>query len=410
MRGGWNLTVLLLVLLMACESAEKVELAAGFSCDFEGRCPGELICVADFTCQRPGPSCEPPLTACGSSCVDLQTSTSHCGRCGSACALDESCTEGRCVQGGNTSCSYCGPGVPCRNGVCDCQGRGALCSDFFCVDLQQGVTSCGACFSPCLNSGERCIAGVCACAAGEQLCDGACTSVLTDPANCGGCGTTCPAAQFCEAGRCVASCSQPQSCAGARCFEIATDSEHCGASCARCPQGAACQAGVCTCPSETIACGNACLDLTRDSSNCGACGLSCEVGEACVGGACACQPGLVRCGGVCTDLLGDGQHCGACGNACAAGQYCNQGSCVVACPLAVEACETERSCRSGLDPRQCGGCSTACRPGERCVDDQCVTERPAVSCSACPCEECADQLCCLRDGKPTCVEAMRCPP
>jgi hypothetical protein len=44
------------------------------------------------------PGCEPPLSACGGECVDLQTDASHCGSCDNACPTDI-CTDGLCTGG-----------------------------------------------------------------------------------------------------------------------------------------------------------------------------------------------------------------------------------------------------------------------------------------------------------------------
>lgn len=45
--------------------------------------------------------CLPSLTACGSACVDLQTSLAHCGACGAACVVPtggtNACVAGRCT-------------------------------------------------------------------------------------------------------------------------------------------------------------------------------------------------------------------------------------------------------------------------------------------------------------------------
>ena len=46
-----------------------------------------------------GPStvtCSAPLEACGTACVDKQTSGQHCGRCDRACGQGSSCSAGRC--------------------------------------------------------------------------------------------------------------------------------------------------------------------------------------------------------------------------------------------------------------------------------------------------------------------------
>ena len=41
-------------------------------------------------------TCDAPLEACGSACVDKQSSAQHCGRCDRACGTGSSCSAGRC--------------------------------------------------------------------------------------------------------------------------------------------------------------------------------------------------------------------------------------------------------------------------------------------------------------------------
>lgn len=54
----------------------------------------------DATIQVPGSTppatCAATETACGKACVDLQTSTDHCGRCDHSCG-DDGCNKGRCL-------------------------------------------------------------------------------------------------------------------------------------------------------------------------------------------------------------------------------------------------------------------------------------------------------------------------
>jgi cysteine-rich repeat protein len=54
--------------------------------------------------------------------------------------------------------------------------------------------------------GETCVAGACACAAGDSVCAGACVNEQTDSKNCGACGHACAAASHCAAGACAAVC------------------------------------------------------------------------------------------------------------------------------------------------------------------------------------------------------------
>ena len=50
-----------------------------------------ILCV---DCSRVG------KTKCGNECVDTQTDSKHCGRCGNACKSGESCSKGTCVISG----------------------------------------------------------------------------------------------------------------------------------------------------------------------------------------------------------------------------------------------------------------------------------------------------------------------
>jgi hypothetical protein len=396
-------------LLISCGDDKRGE-APGFGCDFDGRCPAPFACEAtSWTCQPSAASCEAPRDLCADECVDLQSDALHCGGCNAACQPGKTCAAGRCIPGGNMTCLFCAPGVTCINGSCDCQGRGALCSAL-CIDTQQLPVSCGGCFTACMTSGAICRGGSCQCPVGEKACGGDCLDVRTDPVNCGDCGVICGAGQRCEAGQCVTSCSTAQNCATDRCYDVDNDSRHCGSTCSPCPTGAACVAGNCECPQGTQLCGAACIDVLRDSNHCGACDQACATGERCVAGACQCQTGLNRCGATCTSLSDDGDHCGDCNQPCAPGTLCSNGQCVTSCSLGVEPCAEMRSCPSGLNPSRCGSCSRTCSPGEVCVDAQCSAETPAVGCSTCPCPTCDDVLCCLRDGKPYCVDAFRCPP
>jgi hypothetical protein len=82
-----------------------------------------------------------------------------------------------------------------------------------CVDLQSDSANCGKCGAPCnaytAHATNACKSGTCtiACAANYLDCDG---NVLTgcetpsDVKNCGACGTTCSANQICVTGNCAA--------------------------------------------------------------------------------------------------------------------------------------------------------------------------------------------------------------
>src|SRR5436190_18712029 len=44
-----------------------------------------------------GESCSVGLSACGGTCVDLQTTADHCGSCERACTSGALCAQGACV-------------------------------------------------------------------------------------------------------------------------------------------------------------------------------------------------------------------------------------------------------------------------------------------------------------------------
>ncbi len=280
-------------------------------------------------------------------------------------------------------CSLCGPGVPCINGACSCEGRGELCS-VLCVDKQQAVISCGTCFAACKTAGSACRSGACKCAPGEKECGNACKPVLADPANCGDCGKACAAGQKCENGSCVAACTldTTNACKDNRCWDVKNDRDHCGASCKHCDLTQSCVQGVCT-------------DFTRDPLHCGSCSKACAIGETCKNSQCVCQGGLALCGTVC----GPGSHCA-------------NGACTTnACPMLQKDCDGA-FCLAGDNPRHCGGCTTVCAAGKQCLDGQCATIVPAVGCTTCPCDYCdfdKNFQCCVQDGKPMCIAGQRCP-
>jgi hypothetical protein len=129
-------------------------------------------------------------------------------------------------------------------------------------------------------------------------------------------------------------CASDQQACGGQCTSIETDPHNCGACGAACAAGESCAAGQCVCPAT--ACGGACVDLTSDPSSCGACGVACSATQVCTtdgasatGCADSCAlPSQTRCGRACVDLDANRYHCGACGRACGSNERCSQGRCV----------------------------------------------------------------------------------
>lgn len=84
------------------------------------------------------------------------------------------------------------------------------------------------------------------CATGQTACSGGCAEVMSDPANCGACGTTCDAGLFCSAGMCTSACAAGETACGSSCANIDSNPSHCGGCNISCSAGQTCTAGSCT--------------------------------------------------------------------------------------------------------------------------------------------------------------------
>ncbi len=166
-------------------------------------------------------ACQPPLSTCGPSCVDLRFDFSSCGRCGRVCRPYERCENGQCTE-------RCPPGTL----QCAPPDAGALC-----VDPQRDALHCGNCTTVC-SPGQSCRLGTCQpdCAAFQSLCGGQCVSTSTDPQHCGGCDRPCDGG-VCSMGACRPACAAPATVCdgGLLCVDTRFDPLHCGACGAACP-------------------------------------------------------------------------------------------------------------------------------------------------------------------------------
>lgn len=240
------------------------------------------------------------------------------------------------------------------------------------------------------------------CPAGQTPCDGVCTDVMTDEANCGACSTVCEAGSVCNGGgQCALSCQQGLTDCNGTCVDTAADNRHCGACGSVCDPGEVCAgAGTCalSCQAGLIDCNGTCIDPMTDDAFCGASGDCvgfndgnvCEDGFKCDGaGQCAlsCQAGLLECNGTCIDPLSDNTFCGAsadctganAGAICSDGFKCNgAGTCELTCQPGLVECSG--TCIDPLsNPMFCGAsdpCATdpgvQCAAAEACVGGTCA--------------------------------------
>jgi Stigma-specific protein, Stig1 len=245
------------------------------------------------------------------------------------------------------------------------------------------------------------------CGAGSTLCGDSCTSLATDNANCGGCGTACKGGQVCSKGACAASCGSGTTLCGATCNDTQVDPNNCGGCGTKCTAGQVCSSGKCasTCGQTQTLCGASCVNAQTDNANCGGCGTVCGQGQVCTAGKCAltCQQGLTLCtqsnadagvsdasvsdassdggGGLafpyCANVQTDNANCGGCGITCGAGQQCNNGTCTTTCGNSQTLCTGQDGganyCSDTTsDPNNCGGCGTVCPSSNSCLKGKCV--------------------------------------
>jgi hypothetical protein len=133
--------------------------------------------------------------------VDTHTSTTHCGGCGRGCAPTNA--AGLCTAG------VCGIGT-CTTGFADCDMNASNGCE---VNTQSSTAHCGGCGSLCApaNATGACTAGRCGiatCNEGRGDCDanasnGCEVDTTSSNAHCGGCGRACASAQSCVAGACA---------------------------------------------------------------------------------------------------------------------------------------------------------------------------------------------------------------
>ncbi|WP_236515039.1 hypothetical protein [Sandaracinus amylolyticus] len=220
------------------------------------RCEDPLpFCVEDdagrFHCSD---QCASDRTLCGSSCVDLATSASHCGGCDQACELRPGVASS-CVDG---ACTYA-----CQPDRADCDSDASTCETE--IDT---VDACGACDTPCAteHNAATCVDGACTigpCESGWGHCGPdshtGCETSLHTTTDCGACGVECDlqhATESCETGICTMGVCDP---------------------------------GWADCSDEP-----GCETDLSSTSSCGGCGVTCDVSESCASVGCAAPEDVIE--------------------------------------------------------------------------------------------------------------------
>lgn len=167
-------------------------------CGAAAGCTGAVACGDGEACSAGACVCAPGLVRCGGSCIDPSSDRTYCGASGSCsgASAGSTCADGEICDG--TGCA-----TSCTSGLTECAGG--------CVDLSSSPTSCGDCGTSCPTppgAWPVCVGGSCSfvCQPGQGDCnadpsDGCEVDLSTDASHCGACGATCPGT--CSAGSCL---------------------------------------------------------------------------------------------------------------------------------------------------------------------------------------------------------------
>jgi hypothetical protein len=97
----------------------------------------------------------------------------------------------------------CIDGAECCGARCcgDPRVPTVTCCNGQCTSLLNDAANCGQCGNRC-PAGETCVYGQCSCSGNRKRCIEGCTNTQTDPRNCRDCGTRCPEDWLCCEGTC----------------------------------------------------------------------------------------------------------------------------------------------------------------------------------------------------------------
>jgi hypothetical protein len=163
-------------------------LAASVSRRESLRSIGAVLAVTVFGSLRVGTAWAARPDRCTAFCRSCPTKKKR-NQCVAACQA--------CNGNTNRLCGSCGAYVCCAASTTCCNGT--------CTSLNSDPNNCGACGYVCAGSSPICNQGTCInnpCPGGT-LCNGICTNTYSDNDACGGCGIVCPEFYSCQAGSCV---------------------------------------------------------------------------------------------------------------------------------------------------------------------------------------------------------------
>jgi hypothetical protein len=235
--------------------------ACGHAC-----APNETCTMGECKCGTI--TCASGQTCCGTACKNLDGDAMNCGACGKVCNAGEQCIGGACICAGTQPPRGCAPNEAC----CPPNGPSAVGG---CFDLSSDQNHCGSCTTPCTST-QQCIMGMCH----QTGCNPACTN-----------GNTCdPTTLKCMCGI-DTGCVDPLFCCGGVCVNKLTDPRNCG-QCGSDVRPKLCCNGQATAHDENhcASCENVCTAtelccrqngdwtcVASDEKNCGACGNICPL-------------------------------------------------------------------------------------------------------------------------------------